>query len=165
MTDASGAGRSRRPSPGLTIRQLHAYIGMLIAPTVLFLASTGILQIYNLHEAHGAYAPAPLIEKLSAVHKDQVFKVEDDDGPPHGAPKAGPAAAPDAGPPPEEHHHRPKLAVTLLKAYFATVAVALIVSTSLGVWIALRAGLRRRTYIGLLVVGTIVPVALAAFSG
>ena len=134
---------------------------MLVAPTILFLASTGVLQIYNLHEAHGTYTPAPLIEKLSAVHKDQVFQVEED----HGPPEAAPAGGPDASAPPEEHHHQPKLAVTLLKAYFAGVAIALIVSTCLGIWIALRTGLRRRTYICLLAIGAIIPVALAALSG
>lgn len=164
MTDASKAGRRRRPSPALIIRQLHAHIGMLVAPTVLFLAATGILQIYDLHEAHGRYAPAPLIEKLSAVHKDQEFKLKDDGGPPSSAPKPGPGAGSDPGPPPA-HHHQSKLAVVLLKAYFAGVALALIVSTCLGIKMALGQGPRRRTYAWLLLIGTLVPVALAAMSG
>ena len=57
----------------MQIRTLHAYIGMLIAPTVFFFAATGLLQIYSLHEAHPGYTPPSLIEKLSAVHKDQHF--------------------------------------------------------------------------------------------
>jgi hypothetical protein len=155
MTDAY-----RKAPRLLTIRQLHAYVGMLIAPTVLFLAVTGVLQIYNLHEAHGPYVPAPIIEKLSSVHKDQVFKLKHEGGPPPPLNRPAPGAAA-----PAEQHHRPKLAVTLLKAYFACVAVALICSTCLGLWIALRAPLRRRTHIWLLAIGTVVPFALAALTG
>jgi hypothetical protein len=162
MGAASRSGRARRPL--LTIRQLHACIGMLIAPSVIFFASTGLLQIYNLHEAHGSYAPAPLVEKLSAVHKDQVFKLDDHGGPPTSSQAGPPSAGGDAAPPPEVKHHKPKAAVTLLKAYFASVAAALIVSTLAGIWIALGSGFRRWTYVGLLALGTAIPVALAALS-
>src|ERR1700685_4580837 len=58
----------------LRLRKWHAYIGLLIAPSVLFFALTGILQIFNLHEAHGGYHPALILEKLSVGHKDQEFE-------------------------------------------------------------------------------------------
>jgi len=56
-----------------SIRIWHMYIGILIAPSVLFFALTGALQIFSLHEAHGSYEPPALLEKLSRLHKDQVF--------------------------------------------------------------------------------------------
>ncbi len=56
-----------------SIRIWHMYIGILIAPSVLFFALTGALQIFSLHEAHGSYVPPPLLEKLRRMHKDQVF--------------------------------------------------------------------------------------------
>lgn len=144
----------------MQIRTLHAYLGMLIAPSVLFFAFTGLLQIYGLHEAHGDYTPLPLIAKLSAVHQDQHFVAG------HGH-DAGPHDAHDAdGDAPMHHDHDEELgtARTLLKAFFAAVAVGLFLSTLAGVWMALQQPLRRRTHLALLLVGTIVPIALAALS-
>jgi uncharacterized iron-regulated membrane protein len=51
----------------------HTYIGLLIAPSVLFFAFTGALQLFSLHEAHGNYEPLPVIEKPAMLHRDQVF--------------------------------------------------------------------------------------------
>src|SRR5580698_2249190 len=78
------------------LRKWHAYIGLLIAPSVLFFALTGALQIFNLHEAHGTYTPALLIEKLSAVHKDQVFEASHDHSAPNDAPPSALAGGPAA---------------------------------------------------------------------
>ncbi|MEJ0006719.1 MAG: hypothetical protein WDM77_10260 [Steroidobacteraceae bacterium] len=83
----------------IRLRRWHAYMGLLIAPSVLFFALTGVLQIFNLHEAHGTYQPALLLEKLSAVHKDQVFEQSHDHPPPDEAPQAGPKV----GGAPDEH--------------------------------------------------------------
>ena len=46
---------------------------MFIAPSVLFFAFTGSLQLFSLHEAHGSYQPPALIAALGTVHKDQRF--------------------------------------------------------------------------------------------
>jgi hypothetical protein len=164
---ASAPGlRTERSSALLSIRQLHAYLGMLIAPTVLFLAATGLLQIYNLHEAHAGYTPPALIAALSAVHKDQHFAMKDDDGHAAGAEARKHEAEHEA-----EHaaEHEGKggaqTPITLLKAYFALVAVGLFLSTLAGLWMALQQSLRRRTHLVLLAIGTIVPVVLAALTG
>jgi uncharacterized iron-regulated membrane protein len=152
----------------MSLRTLHTYLGMLIAPTVLFLAFTGLLQVYSLHEAHGDYTPPPLIEKLSSVHKDQVFRLGRHAAPPA---KAGPRAstagpsAPKADEPAKSEKPKgPKPAVLILKAVFATVAVGLAVSTLLGVWMGLRQPLRRRTCAILLAIGALVPAVLIALS-
>ncbi len=147
----------------MQVRAIHTWIGMLIAPTVLFMAATGVLQIYSLHEDHPGYAAPPLLEELGSLHKDQVFAADHHHGPPPGVAAEGPSAM-HQGPPPEEHEG-PKPAVMLLKAFFTAVAAALIVSTLLGVWMALRDGPKRIRNIVLLVVGTAVPIVLAALSG
>ena len=145
----------------MQIRSLHTYVGMLIAPAVLFFACTGILQIYSLHEAHGAYTPPPLIEKLASLHKDQVFALGHH-GPPPGA--AASHAPKPAGPAPSGEVHHAKLATTLLKAVFAAVAFGLIGSTCAGIWMALRQPARRRLYLVLLLIAAGVPLVLAALS-
>ena len=57
----------------IAMRRWHSYIGLFIAPSVLFFALTGATQLFSLHEEHGNYKPPAIIEKLSSVHKDQVF--------------------------------------------------------------------------------------------
>lgn len=147
------------PSP--TLRQWHSYIGLFIAPSVLFFALTGILQLFNLHEAHGGYRPAALIESLSALHKDQVLTPHehaDDDQ--RRLPDGDQKRAPDANQshPPDEDEPGP--ATLALKIFFCVIAVALVASTSLGIWMGVTQ-LRRRTLAwGLLIAGFLGPVAL-----
>lgn len=145
----------------MQIRALHTYVGMLIAPTVLFMAFTGIVQIYGLHEAHEGYTPPAILEKLGSVHKDQRFAPGH-----HHAPPPGAAAQPGGGAakPPKDDDDQPNMAIALLKAFFAAVSVGLIFSTFTGIWMALRQGGKRRGYIVLLVIGAAVPALLAAFS-
>jgi hypothetical protein len=134
-----------------SIRTWHTYLGILIAPSVLFFALTGSLQIFSLHEAHDSYVPPQLLEKLASVHRDQVFavKAHDDD---HHDEHA--AAAP-------EHEEEPALATTLLKYFFLLVALALCVSTSLGLWLGLTHVRHKRLGWWLLAVGIILPASLA----
>jgi hypothetical protein len=140
-----------------SIRTWHAYLGILLAPSVLFFCLTGALQIFSLHEAHGSYVPPPLIEKLAGVHKDQVFAQKE-----HEAPNAEPEAK--EGPPgPPEAEERAALDTTLLKWFFLFVALGLATSTCLGLWIGLTHVLRKRTGWFLLAIGIILPVGLVVF--
>jgi hypothetical protein len=139
-----------------SIRTWHTYLGILIAPSVLFFTFTGALQIFSLHEAHDSYVPPQLLEKLASVHKDQVFAVkahDDDHHEEHGADEH--AAAP------PEHEEEPAFATTLLKYFFLLVAVTLFVSTLLGLWLGLTHVRHKRAGWWLLVVGIIVPTSLA----
>jgi len=160
---ASRAAGSRGPNPALrlaAIRQWHTYIGVFIAPSVLFFAVTGCLQLFSLHEAHGNYTPPPLIEKLSAVHKDQRFSAKSDhDGPPAGAHHAHDAEA-DAG-----HDAPPKtppIRTLALKCLFLAVGAGLIVSTCLGLYMALTTSRRKAVVWTLLILGAALPVLILA---
>ena len=150
----------------LQISKLHAYFGMLIAPTVIFFASTGLLQIYSLHEAHPGYTPPAFIEKLSAVHKDQRFSMGK--RPPGGERPhtAGSASGPPRGgeAPHTDSPRSAHIATMLLKAFFALVAIGLIFSTVAGIWMALQQAMRRRTHLVLLAIGTFVPLILGALT-
>jgi hypothetical protein len=138
-----------------TLRSWHAYIGMFIAPSVLFFALTGAVQLFNLHEAHGNYRPAPLVEKLSGVHKDQVFAAphHDEPGPPGGKPKPGAGKSSD-------DDDAPRLSTVVLKWFYLVVALGLASSTVLGLSIGLTHSRRQRWSWMLLLAGTLIPIVL-----
>jgi hypothetical protein len=142
-----------------TLRQWHAYVGLFIAPSVLFYSLTGAIQIFSLHEAHGSYHPALLLEKLSAVHKDQVFEApRDKSAPDHDAPHA---AAGGAGDEPAGHEdEEPSMSTLALKWFFLAVSLGLFASTLIGVWMGTTQIRRKRLAWTLLIVGAVVPIGL-----
>jgi hypothetical protein len=144
-----------------TVRQWHSYIGLFIAPSVLFFALTGAAQIFNLHEAHGGYRPPEILEKLSSVHKDQVFAFGNHHAPidPQ-ASSARPVAGPGSQTNSEEQGDRTSLSTLLLKWFFLIVALCLVVSTACGIWMGLTQIRARRSAWVLLIAGTAIPVAL-----
>jgi len=151
MARASRAGSH----PGLqlaAIRRFHLFIGVFIAPSILFFACTGALQLFSLHEAHGSYEPPALIEALGKVHKDQVFAVEKKE-----------AKAPGEGDHDGHHDHgddTPKVTTYVLKWFFLVVAAGLITSTCLGLWMALAASRDRAISWLLLLAGAVIPLVL-----
>ena len=134
------------------IRQLHLYLGVFFAPALLFFAATGALQVFSLHEAHGDYHPAPVIEKLGEVHKNQRFELKA-----HKPEKPKPASA--AAKPRPADTPTP-LKTLALKWFFLATALGLMFSTCLGLWMGLT-HLRNRTLaFGLLCAGAIIPVLI-----
>lgn len=148
-----------RANPALrlaAIRQWHTYLGAFIAPSVLFFALTGGLQLFALHEAHGAYKPPLVIEKLGMVHKDQVFAAKPKRPPAPAAASAKPkaeAAKPEAG---------PKASTKALKWLFLAVAAGLVISTCLGMWMALFHNRHKGVAWALFLAGAAVPVLILA---
>jgi len=131
-----------------TLRTWHSYIGLFIAPSVLFFSLTGAVQLFSLHEAHGSYQPPALVEKLSSVHKDQVFAFGDRHQPPE--PQADAGKDDDRTPP----------STLMLKWFFLLVALCLVVSTAFGIWMGLTQIREKRLSWILLIAGTLIPVGL-----
>src|SRR5260370_32273224 len=54
-----------------SIRLMHHYFGLFLAPTILFFAITGGLQMFGLHEtARGSsYVPPNFLVHLAQLHK------------------------------------------------------------------------------------------------
>lgn len=143
------------------LRRWHSYIGLFAAPSVIFFALTGALQIFNLHEAHGDYRPAPVVQMLSSIHKDQVSTSHDDhgDGPP-GADRDANGAPPTGAPGQPPDDDRVSALTMALKWFFLLIAIGLIGSSTIGVWIGLSQMRQKRLAWGLLVAGALIPVAL-----
>jgi hypothetical protein len=142
-----------------TLRKWHSYVGLFIAPSVLFFSLTGAVQLFSLHEAHGSYEPPAVIEKLSSVHKDQVFAFGDHHKPPEAQTDAGkPGSGP--GPGAQDDDDRIPPATLMLKWFFLLVALCLVVSTAFGIWMGLTQIREKRLSWILLVAGTLIPVGL-----
>ena len=152
--DARSGGRSKPFAAARVARRLHGYVGLLIAPSVLFFAATGAVQLFSLHEAHGGYTPPSLLVTLASLHKDQVLSHprRKPDGPP--APGRSEAK-------PKHREQEPGLSTWMLKWTFLAVAIGLILSTGLGLWMAFQD--RRRVALNavLLAIGVLVPLLLA----
>jgi hypothetical protein len=143
-----------------TVRQWHSYIGLFIAPSVLFFALTGAAQIFNLHEAHGSYRPPAIVEKLSSVHKDQVFAFGDHHSSTESPPDTPHSVAAPGSRTEADEGDRTATSTLLLKWFFLVVALCLIVSTAFGIWMGVKQIRAKRLAWFLLVAGTFIPVGL-----
>ena len=152
QSNANGRGRANPALRLRAIREIHTYIGVFFAPTLLFFAATGALQLFKLHEPHAAYAPYPVVEKLGQLHKEQLWETKPKrPPPPPGEAKKAEPAKPKAPPPADP----PSMMV--LKWFFLAAAVGLISSTLLGVWMALVHGRRPKVALALLALGAAAP--------
>jgi hypothetical protein len=149
----------------LSIRQWHTYIGLLAAPSVIFFALTGSVQLFRLHEPHGDYHPPPLMEKLGGVHTDQVF------APPHahdaeeGEHSAAPGSQAAAKNDDADEEQNPEHGGTLvLKLFFLLVALGLSVSSALGIYVGLTQSLRKPLAWLLLAAGCFIPLIILVMS-
>jgi hypothetical protein len=138
------------------VRQIHNYVGLFFAPMILLFALSGALQTFRLQETHDPTAPPPArwIVWMASVHKDQQ--------PPRDQPKRPP---PPSGAHTEQHRAPPPATRRLLsplplKIFVTALSIGLILSTLLGITIALTNPLTRRVSIFLLAAGTIMPLLL-----
>jgi len=142
------------------IRQLHFWVAVFVAPSLLLFAVTGSLQLFGLHEAEGGYRPAPVIEKLGQVHIHQKFALRPVRARPPQA--AAPAAAKPAPARAEPEEEGAPLGETLVKWTFLAMAVGMALSSILGIWMALSNTRQRPIALTLLAAGTVLPILVLA---
>lgn len=135
-------------------RKLHLWIGLLFAPSLIFFALSGTLQMFGLHEAEGGQPPPAWIAKLAEVHKIQSI-----DAQPARAPRP-PAAAPAASPAPRVERAQPHRSIPLL-VWFVGLAAGLVASTGFGIYMAFAYKRDRAVVLGLLAAGIVIPIVLA----
>ncbi|WP_174286920.1 hypothetical protein [Sphingomonas bacterium] len=141
------------------VRLFHNYIAVFFAPAILFFAFTGGLQTAGLHERHGDTAPPRWIVAIANLHKHQTIGG-------HKRPRSA-AAGPDGGKP-----HAPAPAPTARgdgdhdegfvaeKPFVVLLALALFVTTALGLVIAVATPSTRRMSLVLIAAGIVVPLVL-----
>ena len=163
-----------RPNTLRLLRRYHQYLGLFFAPWIILFSVSGALQTFRLNEAKGYGGPPPQwMVWLSAVHKDQgpprtpraekprtvaaaVDEHDHDHADEHdhadAAPKAGQAVAV------AQDSKRPN--PLPLKIFVVLLSLSLIVSTLMGVVIALANRAVRRSSMVLLVLGAVIPAVL-----
>ena len=142
-----------------TIRQLHLYLGTFFAPAIFFFAFSGALQTFSLHESKddGSYTAPSWIMTISSIHKDQ--RLVD----PHKHVHPGTHSeqvAESALPPAHDEVQAEPHSSFLLKCFVLLLAIGLMASAGLGIFMALQSRANRRISWTLLVAGMLVPVAL-----
>jgi hypothetical protein len=147
-------------------RLLHLYLGVFIAPALLFFAFTGALQTFSLHETTrgSSYKPPAWAVTLAQIHKKQTPVVPVRKLPPPDKPSVDKAAtvpqqpgstpkAPDAPSP------KPRKALPL-KIFFLLVSIGLFISTLTGLYMSYRYIRNRLLITTVLVAGVLIPIVL-----
>ena len=168
-TEITMQGPSKSAARLKWARQWHLYLGTLFAPSIIFFAFTGSLQLFGLHESHpgDAYQAPAWVQKLGSIHKDQT--ISEKHGPPPGfardqgrPPESGETRRPQQPPQggrPNEGRKSNKLTLAL-KWFFLATALGLTFSTFLGIYMAFRFNRSRALVWGMLFLGTAIPLAL-----
>jgi hypothetical protein len=146
------------------VRYTHLYLGVFIAPALLFFAFTGALQTFSFHETTrgSSYKPPAWIATLAQIHKKQTMTVPVRKLPPPGAQAAGPKAdkadRTDKAQPSvalaKSHNPLP------LKVFFLLVSIGLFLSTLSGLYMSYRYSRNRLLITGLLIAGVVIPITL-----
>jgi uncharacterized iron-regulated membrane protein len=152
------------------LRLIHLYIGVFIAPALLFFAFTGALQTFSLHETTrgSSYKPPAWAVMLAQIHKKQtpIVPIRKPAPPDRQADKATPEKAQSSPTPPTEtpkptgeaapSSHNP----LPLKWFFLLVSLGLFVSTLSGLYMSYKYIRNRRLITVILLAGIILPVLL-----
>ena len=143
------------------IRLTHHYIGVFFAPTILFFAITGSLQMFGLHEPSrgSSYVPPAILIHLSQLHKKGTLYL-----PPRRAAPSAPAKA-DATKPAAPKSPAPAPASPApnplpMKVFFAATALALVISICTGLFMSWKYARRKPVFIGVLLAGFACPLLL-----
>jgi hypothetical protein len=130
------------------LRRLHRLSGLFFAPTLLFFALTGVLQVFDLHKIRPGNAPLAFVLKAASLHKNQTTHIRSR------TPTLAKAGT-DLKPPEEV-----SLARQMLKAFAAIASAFLLLTTFLGVTLALGSARDRLASALALVGGVVIPLFL-----
>jgi hypothetical protein len=156
------------------VRLTHLYLGVFIAPALLFFAFTGALQTFSLHETTrgSSYKPPAWAVMLAQIHKKQTSVVpvrrvpppeKAADKPATDKSQAATQSAPDAAPKPAETPAPKPHNALPLKIFFLLVAIGLFASTLTGLYMSYKYIRNRSLITAILLAGIILPILLTIF--
>lgn len=153
-------------------RQVHLYLGVFIAPALLFFALTGALQTFNLHETSqgSIYKPTTFLATMAQIHKKQTWMLGKPK-PAAEAAKADKVSKPAEAAKPVEAPATPLTALPTakwkqhlpLKLFFLLVSIGLLISTLTGIYMAYKFNRNKLVVTLLLFAGAVIPFVLLPF--
>ena len=132
-----------------SLRQWHHYIGVFLAPAVLFFAFSGFIQVLGWQDQRNP-PPAGWVSAIAGIHKKQALP----------KPRPAESARKPAGPARAGGGERDEAVFTPLKIFALLTAIGLFVTTLIGLTIALGTRTMRRKSLIALGLGIVVPVVL-----
>ena len=133
-----------------SLRQWHHYIGVFLAPAILFFAFSGLIQVLGWQDLRNP-PPAAWVSVVAGIHKHQMLPK-----PRPAEPTRKPAAARPAGD--DDHDHGGLFSP--LKIFALLVAIGLFTTTLIGLTIALGIRAMRGKALIALGLGIVMPVVL-----
>lgn len=144
------------------VRQVHNFVGLFFAPTILFFAITGGLQMFGLHETSrgSSYIPPAILVHLAQLHKKGTTYLP----PRKAAPSKTDGMKPDSSKPDTLKSppatSKPGPNPLPMKIFFALTALALLTSTCTGIVMGWKYARRKASVLLVLVAGVLAPLAL-----
>ena len=140
-----------KPATLRSLRQWHHYIGVFLAPAILFFAFSGLIQVLGWQDLRNP-PPAAWVSAIAGIHKHQMLPK-----PRPAEPARKPAGARSAGG--DDHDHG---GLSPLKIFALLVAIGLFTTTLIGLAIALGTRAMRSKALIALGLGIVVPLILLA---
>lgn len=144
-----------RPNTLQKLRRWHLYVGVFLAPSILFFAFSGFIQVVGWQDQRNPPPPG-WVSWMAGIHKHQAVPK------PRPAAPAKPAANKPqaAGEKHDGEHEDHDKGFSLLKPFALLTALGLLVSTLIGLAVALGTPATRRRSGIVLAAGVVVPVLL-----
>lgn len=121
------------------VRLIHLYVGVFMAPAIVFFAFTGVIQTLSLHVSakNGTYRPANWIIVLAQLHKRQTTALPPNklQTPASPSPTVKPGAIEKISSS-ENGFDRPAHNSLPLKIFFSVVSAGLFTSTTTGLYMS-----------------------------
>lgn len=154
------------------LRRYHYYLGVFFAPMIIMFALSGALQTFRLQEEKGwGSEPPAWIVWMGSIHRDS--KLPKAKAPEIAQPDAGKPVA-DGGKPaaevakaevPKPKPKSPQVNKLPMQIFMVVMSVALLISSFLGIAIALNSKVTRQPSLVMLALGALVPLALVYTAG
>jgi hypothetical protein len=152
------------------VRLTHHYIGIFIAPAVLFFSFTGFLQMFSFHETTrgSSYTPPAIFVHLAQLHKKATLTIPQRKPAPAPKPDASKSDAPKPdGPkpdapagPPAKLSALPVLTNLPMRFFFGLVAIGLFTSTLTGLYMGWMYSRRKPLVAGAFLAGIAIPLLM-----
>ena len=147
------------------LRRYHYYLGVFFAPMIIMFALSGALQTFRLQEEKGwGSEPPAWIVWMGSIHRDSKLPKAKAPETEH-ADAARPGAEVAKAEAPKPKPKGPQVNKLPMQIFMVVMSAALLISSFLGLAIALNSKVTRQASLVMLALGALVPLALVYTAG